>query len=91
MIRCMDLCKNLSRPVKKLKQKKPPSHDSHYVSESSEQVGELPDLMRENAAEARLHATNVTPGVLLLRDELGLWEFGPTRSPACRDLEVQLG
>ena len=60
------------------------------MSESSEQVGELPDLMRKNTAEARLHATNVTPGVLLLRDELGLWEFGPTRSPACRDLEVQL-
>lgn len=47
--------------------------------------------MREIAAEAYLYAANVTPGALLSRDELGLWDFGPTRNPVYGDLEVQLG
>ena len=60
------------------------------VNESLELVGVLPDKMRKIASEAHLYATNVTSGVLLLRDELGLWDFGPTRSPAYWDSEVQL-
>lgn len=43
--------------------------------------------MRKIATEAHLCAMNMTPGVLLSRDELGLWDFGPTRSPAQRDSE----
>lgn len=47
--------------------------------------------MRKTVAEACLDATNITPGMVLSRDELGLWDFWPAKSEAHGDREVQFG